>query len=189
MQRILPAITALLVVAAALFAGCATTPPPVTPTPTATVPPATTTPQTPALGLLTVIVSGDPDTIAPFDTLLVNLSAARIFAPAANGTIYTEVPLREQVDLINTTLTANRSVDVLDLPLATGRYSRIEIDLSRIAATVNGTAVNVTVPDNRLAIDTDLAIRENQVTTFVFTIGAEKAGTGYRLIPVTPQSG
>jgi hypothetical protein len=135
--------------------------------------------------MLTLLVSGDAT--GDFDSLAVNLSAARIFMPG-NGSIYTEVPLREMVDLAN--VTGNRSVDVLDINLTPGTYSKIELDVSRVSGTLNGTAVNVTVAGNRLEIVHEFTLTADRITTFVFTIGVVKEETGgYTLVTASAKSG
>ena len=183
-------VPVLLIAFILLIAGCTTTPPPVTPTPTATVPvPTTSTPALPpATGMLTLLISDDENAIGDFSQLVVNLSAVRIHQPG-NGSVYTEVPLHEAVDL--TTVTGNRTIDVLDINLTPGMYTKIELDVARINGTVNGSSVDVNVPSNRLEIVREFTIAAGQTTTFIFDISVVREGMSnrYNLLPVIAKSG
>jgi hypothetical protein len=195
-----PATGCILLVLLVLSLGCTGVPSGnITPTPTQTTPPVSP-PITPPTSLPTTLpvgsvsygefalfLSDQPSAIGDFSELIVNLSAARIY-PAGNANI-TEIPLSNSVDL--TQLTGNRSVEVLNINLEAGMYTRIELDVRNANGMVNGTRVDVTTPSDKLELVKEFTVIPNETTQFIFDIDVVSRGvTGeYNLLPVIAKSG
>jgi hypothetical protein len=176
------------------------TPTPTTPLPTQTTPPVsppitppTTLPTTIPVesisyGRFALFLSDQPSVIEDFSELIVNLSTARIYQ-ARNASNITEIPLSTSVDL--TQLTGSRSVEVLNISLEAGLYTRIELDVSGAYGIVNGTRVNVTVPSDKLELVKEFTVVPSETTRFVFDIEVVRLGAmgEYNLLPVIARSG
>jgi hypothetical protein len=194
----------ILLVLLAFSLGCTGVPSGnVTPTPT-TLPSQTTPPVSPPItpptslpttlpvggisyGGFVLLLSDQPSAIGDFSELIVNLSAVRIY-PAGNANI-TEIPLSTSVDL--TQLTGNRSVEVLDITLEAGMYTRIELDVRDAEGIVNGTRISVTTPSDKLELVKEFTVIPSETTQFIFDVDVVSRGvTGeYNLLPVIAKSG
>jgi hypothetical protein len=194
-----PASGCMLLVLLVLCLGC-TGLPSGNVTPTQTTPPVSP-PITPPTSLPTTLpvgsvsyggfvlyLSDQPSAIGDFSELIVNLSMARIY-PAGNGSTIKEIPLSTSVDL--TQLTGNRSVEVLNITLEAGMYTRIELDVSGAYGVVNGTRVNVTTPSDKLELVKAFTVIPDETTQFIFDVDVVSRGmTGeYNLLPVIAKSG
>jgi len=92
------------------------------------------------------------------------------------------------VDL--TRVVGDRALPVLEGELETGRYSGIELRVADVEGVVDGEAVEVMVPSNRLRIVKPFEVREGEELSFVFDINVVKRGpNGYNLLPVIGESG
>lgn len=163
--------------------------PPTTPTTAPTTAPPTTLPVGGvSYGGFVLLLADQPSAIGDFSELIVNLSRARIY-PAGNASNITEIPLSTSVDL--TQLTGNRSVEVLNITLEAGMYTRIELDVRGAYGLVNGTRVNVTTPSDKLELVKEFEVLPNETTQFLFDVDVVSRGvTGeYNLLPVIAKSG
>jgi hypothetical protein len=93
------------------------------------------------------------------------------------------------VDL--TEVVGDRAISVLDDELEEGRYSGIELRVASVDGVVDGEAVDVKVPSNRLRIVKPFEIAADEELSFVFDINVVKKGprNGYNLLPVIGKSG
>ncbi|WP_181692953.1 DUF4382 domain-containing protein [Natronomonas sp. LN261] len=93
------------------------------------------------------------------------------------------------VDL--TQVKGNRAVSVLEGELEEGRYSGIELRVASAEGVVDGEAVDVMVPSNRLRIVKPFEIGTDEELDFVFDITVIRKGPtgGYNLLPVIGESG
>jgi hypothetical protein len=201
---LLPVTGCVLLLLLVLSLGCTgtpsgnVTPAPTTPLPTQTTPPVSPpiTPPTPlpttlpvgsVYGGFVLFLSDQPSAIGDFSELIVNLSMARIY-PTGNGSI-TEIPLTTSVDL--TQLTGNRSVEVLNITLAAGMYSHIQLDVRSAEGIVNGTRVNVTTPSDKLELVKEFEVVPSETTEFLFDVDVVSRDVmgEYNLLPVIAKSG
>lgn len=93
------------------------------------------------------------------------------------------------VDL--TQVIGDRAVSVLAEELEAGRYAGIELHVASAEGVVDGEAVDVKVPSNRLRIIRPFEIGADQELDFVFDINVVRKGPngGYNLLPVIGKSG
>jgi hypothetical protein len=93
------------------------------------------------------------------------------------------------VDL--TQLKGDRAVSVLEGELDEGRYSGIELQVAGAEGVVDGEAVDVMVPSDRLRIVKPFEIGDEAELNFVFDINVIRKGPGgsYNLLPVLAKSG
>lgn len=135
-------------------------------------------------GNLVLLVSDAKADIEDFDSLVVSFSKTRIFSSegfeefSLNGT---------SVDI--TQLVGEKAISVLNVEIAAGTYSKIEMHVSDADGIVNGDSVDVKVPSNKLKVIKTFTVGEGTTTTFVFDINVVKTGQGYNLLPVIGESG
>lgn len=93
------------------------------------------------------------------------------------------------VDL--TEVKGDRAVSVLEGELEEGRYSGIELRVVGAEGTVDGEAVDVMVPSDRLRIIKPFEVAAQEELSFVFDINVVRKGQsgGYNLLPVLGKSG
>lgn len=93
------------------------------------------------------------------------------------------------VDL--TQVKGDRAVSVLEVELNEGRYSGIELRVANVEGVVDGEAVDVMVPSDRLRIIKPFEVGADEGLDFVFDINViQKGPTGsYNLLPVIGKSG
>jgi hypothetical protein len=169
-----------------------------------------------ASGTFRLLISDQPVAIEDFDSLDVALSAARVFRAdedeeitprVVNGTDTTtdddtedtedddsEGVVEFDLDSVTVDLTqvkGDRAVSVLEGELDEGRYSGIELRVASAEGVVDGEAVDVKVPSNRLRIIKPFEIGSDEELDFVFDINVIQKGPtgGYNLLPVIGKSG
>ena len=93
------------------------------------------------------------------------------------------------VDL--TQVKGDRAVSVLESELDEGRYSGIELQVAGAEGVVDGEAVDVMVPSNRLRLIKPFEVGGGEELSFVFDITVIQKGPrgGYNLLPVIGKSG
>jgi hypothetical protein len=93
------------------------------------------------------------------------------------------------VDL--TQVKGDRAISVLEGELEEGRYSGIELEVAGAEGVVEGEAVEVKVPSNKLRIIRPFEIGADDDLDFVFDINVIQKGPtgGYNLLPVIGKSG
>ena len=153
-----------------------------------------TSTSTASEGQFELLVSDQAAAIDDFDYLEVGFSEARIFA-TGNDTVNTT-----RIDLSNTStsdLTQLRGASaesLVNTSLSAGNYSKIELYVQNVNASVDNESVDVKVPPGKLMIAKPFEIRPNETTSFVFDIqvtlrGNEQNNQGYILRPVISESG
>lgn len=162
-----------------------------------------------ASGTFRLLISDQPVTIENFDSLDVTLSGARVFRAdeddertpgVVNGTTVdseaddSEAFVEFDLDSATVDLTqvkGDRAVSVLEAELDDGRYSGIELRVASAEGVVDGEAVDVMVPSNRLRIIKPFEIGADEELNFVFDINVIQKGPrgGYNLLPVIGKSG
>jgi hypothetical protein len=148
----------------------------------------TETPST--TGRFVLLISDAEADIGDFDSLLVTFSKARIFKPGnESGSGFEEFPFNATVDM--TQVVGEKSVEVLEVSLEEGTYSKIELYASEVKGLVGGEEVEVTVPSDKLQIVRPFEIKAEETTKFVFDINVVKKGQTdeYNLLPVIGKSG
>jgi hypothetical protein len=161
-------------------------------------------------GEFRLLVSDQPTAIDDFDSLTVTLSAARVFRADAdeelttgvvNGTVtdtaddmegegFVEFDIdSEPVDL--TQFKGDRAVSVVEDELEAGRYSVIERSVADAEGVIDGEAVGVMVPSERLRIIKPVEISADAELSYVFDINVIQKGpmSEYNLLPVIGESG
>ncbi|MFA9518160.1 DUF4382 domain-containing protein [Halopenitus sp. H-Gu1] len=172
-------------------------------------------------GTFRLLISDQPVAIEDFDSLDVTFSAARVFQAdedeeitpgVVNGTVnesptpssdddtgdseddesggFVEFDL-DSVTVDLTQVKGDRAVSVLEAELDEGRYSGIELRVASAEGVVDGEAVDVMVPSDRLRIIKPFEIGADEELNFVFDINVvQKGPTGdYNLLPVIGKSG
>jgi hypothetical protein len=171
-------------------------------------------------GSFQLMISDQPAAIGDFDSLDVTLSSARIYRAGDDETITTgavtgstatssenttdgpdgdedtdsdgfvELDL-DGVTVDLTQVTGDRAVSVLEAELEAGRYSGIELQVATAEGVVDGAAVDVMVPGDRLRIVKPFEVGEDAELNFVFDINVVKTGPNgdYNLLPVVGKSG
>ncbi len=142
-------------------------------------------------GSFELLVSDQRAAIGDFDSLTVTFSEARVFQ-GENETVETFDISGQQADL--TQLQGARASSLLNASLAAGNYSGIQLMASDVDGVVNGTAVDVKLPSDRLHLTKPFTITPNSTTRFVFDIqvvlrGNQRQNQGYILKPVITESG
>ncbi|MFP4423970.1 MAG: DUF4382 domain-containing protein [Candidatus Woesearchaeota archaeon] len=134
-----------------------------------------------------MLVSDAPADIADFDYLNVHIGKTRIINGNEEG--FEERDVDVTVDL--TELVGAASTEVLETELEPGVYSKIELYVKSVDATVGNESAQVMVPSEKLQIVKEFEIVEGNVTTFVFDINVVRKGQGneYNLLPVISESG
>jgi|GEM_PF-1918268 len=149
-------------------------------------------PETPGTteetGKFVLLISDAPADIADFDSLLVTFSKARIFTPGEPGG-FEEFNFTATVDI--TQLVDEKSIEVLEIELEEGTYSKIELYASEIKGWVGAEEVQVTIPGEKLQLVKPFEVKSGEETKFVFDINVVKKGQGeeYNLLPVIGKSG
>lgn len=123
-----------------------------------------------------------------------NLTLAGTVTQAENetdesGAGWIEHEVNAQVDL---TEVVNDDAQLIDtMNLSTGKYTAVFVYVGAINASVNGTEVTVKLPSNRLMLNKNFMVTENETVDFVYDIGVHKAGRSgkYILRPVVSESG
>jgi len=134
-----------------------------------------------------LLVSDAPADIGDFDSVLVTFEKVRIFE---DDEIYEEKTISaDAVDLAK--LTDDLTYPLIDLDLEVGEYTKVELYIDTIEATIAGELVEIKVPSDKLQITIPFSVAENETTSFVFDINVVKKGaTGeYNLLPVISESG
>jgi|GEM_PF-2355662 len=139
-----------------------------------------------------LLISDQPADIADFETLNIPIISTRIFSETDGEESFVEEDINFTVDL--TQLVGAKSIEVLELDLEPGTYTKIElfVDQENIdATTVDETDASIFVPSGKLMIENDFEIIEGEQVTFVFDINIVKRGPGteYNLTPVITESG
>ncbi|MFW5852875.1 MAG: DUF4382 domain-containing protein [Nanoarchaeota archaeon] len=134
-----------------------------------------------------MLVSDAPADIADFDYLKVHIGKTRIFSDSEEG--FEERDIDVTVDL--TELVGEASTEVLETKLEPGVYSKVELYVTSVNASVDSASADVMVPSEKLQIVKEFEIVEGDVTTFVFDINVVRKGQGneYNLLPVISESG
>ncbi len=145
--------------------------------------------QTGETGMFGLLVSDQPSAIDDFQALNVTFSEARLFRVNASEDGYTGIELPgPKVDL--TKVKGDKAKDILMQEIEAGRYSKIELHVSRTAGFVEGQEVDVMVPSQKLMITKQFMVAPNETTEFVFDINVVRRGNqGYNLLPVISESG
>ena len=142
-------------------------------------------------GNFVLMVSDAPADIGDFDSLIVSFSMARVFhAGDDSGSGWEDLDLSDSsVDL--TQVVGEMAVEVLNVPLPEGTYSKIEMHVEEVDGVVNGSSVEVFVPSGNLKIVRQFEITEGETTKFVFDINVVRKGQSdeYNLLPVIGKSG
>ena len=192
-----------LLIATIIVAGCVqeettTTTVPTTIVTTTTMPTTTTTmAETTTTTIMTennfqLLLSDAQADIEDFDELIVDLSSARVFTMDAENESesgYIEFDINASVDL--TQVVGENAISVLQVSLEEGSYSKVELAVSDVRGTVDGSEADVDVPSERLKIVRPFTIISGETTTFVFDIEVVKKGQNqaYNLLPVIAKSG
>ncbi len=139
-----------------------------------------------------LLISDQPADIADFESLRIPITSTRIFSEEDGEESFVEEDINVTVDL--TQLVGAKSIEVLELDLEPGNYTKIElfVDQPNIdAETADETAASIFVPSGKLMIENDFEIVEGEQVTFVFDINIVKTGPGtdYNLTPVIAESG
>jgi len=141
-------------------------------------------------GGFNLMISDAQADIEDFDKLIVDLSKARVFMEG-NDTEpgFFEMDINASVDI--TQVVGEKAISVLNVNLDVGVYSKVELHVSAVNGTVNGTEADVKVPSNKLQITKQFEIKPNETTKFVFDINVVKKGNNleYNLLPVIAKSG
>lgn len=151
------------------------------------------TQQNPESGQFELLISDAPAAIDDFDYLNTSFSQARVFPENQSNDTYTEINTENRtVDL--TRVKGAKAESLVNSSLEAGNYSKIEIHVSDIEASVNGSDVEVKLPSEKLQITKPFSISQNTTTSFVFDIqvvlrGNEQNNQGYILKPVISESG
>lgn len=106
-----------------------------------------------------------------------------------SGAGWIERDVNAQVDL---TEVVNDDAQLIDtMNLSTGKYTAVFVYVGDINASVNGTQVTVKLPSDRLMLNKNFMVSENEIIEFVYDIGVHKAGRSgkYILRPVVSESG
>jgi hypothetical protein len=106
------------------------------------------------------------------------------------GEGYSEIDLDgATVDL--TRVVGEDAIGVFEGELETGRYAKVELHVSAVEGVVDGEAVAVKVPSEKLQITTPFEVTAEESVEFVFDINVVKRGptNGYNLTPVISESG
>lgn len=160
------------------------------------------TPDVPApqdeTGNFQLLISDKPADIGDFDFLKVCLSQARVHfnnTNASGNATGNETGNWTLLDLNNTwvdltTLVGNKSLPVLNATLAPGNYTKVEMYVCDINASVDNGTADVKVPSGKLMITMNFTVEANKTTMFVFDMHVVKKGNGgYNLRPVITESG
>lgn len=141
-------------------------------------------------GTLVLYVSDMPADIDDFDVLNVSFYKVRIFNEI-NGTEdgWNETEINETVDL--TQLVGPNSTQIVNMTLAAGNYSKVELYVNHTYGLVDGNETEVFVPSGKLMITKSFNISANETLRFVFDINVVKRGhqNKYNLLPVISESG
>lgn len=106
-----------------------------------------------------------------------------------SGAGWIEHEVNAQVDL---TEVVNDDAQLIDtMNLSTGKYTAVFVYVGDINASVNDTQVTVKLPSDRLMLNKNFMVTENETVDFVYDIGVHKAGRSgkYILRPVVSESG
>lgn len=145
-------------------------------------------------GQFELLVSDQAAAIDDFDYLNVAFSEARIFATGNDTVNATRIDLSNTSSSDLTQLRGASAESLINTSLLTGNYSRIELHVENVNASVEDESVEVKVPPEKLMITKPFEIRPNETTSFVFDIrvtlrGNEQNSQGYILRPVISESG
>lgn len=166
------------------------------------------------------MISDQPAAIEEFDSLDVSLSSARVFRAGDDETFTPSVGnestamssenttsgsdgeddtdsdgfVEFDLDGVSVDLTqvkGDRAISVLKDELEAGRYSGIKLHVATAEGVVDGEAVDVMVPSDRLRIIKPFEVGEGEELNFVFDITVVKKGprNGYNLLPIVGRSG
>lgn len=140
-----------------------------------------------ATGNFDLLVSDLPADIGDFDYLRVTFSKARVFAEGEHW--YERDISGKTADL--TQLVGEKALPILETELDAGTYTKVELHVASVNASVNGSQANVKVPSNKLQITKGFTIVADEETRFVFDINVVKKGhtSEYNLLPVISESG
>lgn len=153
-----------------------------------------TTTSTASEGQFELLVSDQASVIDDFDYLNVEFSQARIFATENDTVNVTQVNLSNTSAADLTQLRGASAKSLVNTSLETGNYSKIELYVENVNASVDNESVEVKVPSGKLMLTKPFEIRPNETTSFVFDIqvtlrGNEQNNQGYILRPVISESG
>lgn len=153
-----------------------------------------TSTSTASEGQFELLVSDQAAAIDDFDYLNVEFSEARIFATGNDTVNATRIDLSNTSSADLTQLQGASAESLVNTTLSTGNYSKIELHVENVNASVDNESVDVKVPPGKLMITKPFEIRPNETTSFVFDIqvtlrGNEQNNQGYILRPVISESG
>ena len=153
-----------------------------------------TSTSTASEGQFELLVSDQAAAIDDFDYLNVEFSEARIFATGNDTVNATRINLNNTSSADLTQLRGASAESLVNTSLSTGNYSKIELHVENVNASVDNESVDVKVPPGKLMITKPFEIRPNETTSFVFDIqvtlrGNEQNNQGYILRPVISESG
>lgn len=134
-----------------------------------------------------LLVSDAPADIGDFDSVLVTFDKVRIFKDDED---YEEKSVSsDAIDLAK--LTDDLSYPLIELDLEAGDYTKIELYVDTVEATVGGEETEIKIPSDKLMITKPFTVSDESTTSFVFDINVIKKGaTGeYNLLPVVSESG
>ena len=145
-------------------------------------------------GQFELLVSDQAAAIDDFDYLNVEFSEARIFATGNDTVNATRIDLSNTSASDLTQLRGASAESLINTSLSVGNYSKIELYVEDVNASVDNESVEVKVPPEKLMITKPFEIRPNETTSFVFDIqvtlrGNEQNNQGYILRPVISESG
>lgn len=146
-------------------------------------------------GSLELLISDQQGDIADFSYLNVSFDEARVFRTTANNTTaYQTIDLTSTRTVDLTRVTGAKARSLINTSLETGTYQKMELMVSSVEASVNGSDVTVKVPSEKLQLTKPFTITANETTSFVFDImvvlrGNQRVNQGYILRPVISQSG
>lgn len=151
------------------------------------------TTQESSQGDFELLVSDAPAAIDDFEYLNTTFSTARVFVQNGSNSTFEEIDIQDRtVDL--TTVKGAKAESLVNTTLEPGNYSKIELEVSNIEASVNGSDTDVKLPSEKLQITKPFTVSENTTTSFVFDIqvvlrGNDSNNQGYILKPVISESG
>jgi len=142
-------------------------------------------------GNFVLFISDKEADIGDFESLIVKFSKTRIFDMGEEG--WDEFTFDEtSVDL--TQVIGEKAISILNISLAEGFYSKIELYVDEVEGILNGTNgtfADIKIPSDNLKLVKAFEVKANETTKFVFDINIVKKGNKneYNLLPVIAKSG
>jgi len=167
--------------------------PPSTPSPTIQHPAVTYAPPITRYGTFQLLISDAQADIMDFESLNITFSHARIFKLGDSGSEagFRELsPGRPSAEL--TKLVDEKALQILNISLEAGNYSKIELYVEHVDAILVGDGpADVQIPSEKLEIVKLFEVKEDETTKFVFDVNIVRKGLSkeYNLLPVIAESG